>query len=188
LVLSLILEKWGLERGKDVAVLGIRGGMPELMISVSKGFVDAGMISAPSNLRGLKLGLRELIDASDLGIAYLNSPLSTRRSTIKTQRDMVLRVLRGYYEAVQETHNDRTSALKILAKYVRVDDSEILSEVYRIYGSRHLQKDISIDRESVKGLLKALGSEAEEAGPARFIDASLIEQLEREGFFRTTAP
>ena len=188
LVLSLVLEKWSLQRGKDVAVLGIRGGMPELMISVSKGFVDAGMISAPSNLRGLKLGLRELIDASDLGISYLNSPLSTRRSTIKSQRDMVLRVLRAYYEAVQETHTDRTSALKILAKYVRVDDPEILSEVYRIYGSRHLQKDISIELESVKGLLKALGSEAEEAGPTRFIDTSLLEQLEREGFFQKKAP
>src|SRR5262249_31699834 len=42
LVLSLLLEKWGLQRNKDVAVLGIRGGMPELLISVSKGFVDAG--------------------------------------------------------------------------------------------------------------------------------------------------
>jgi len=37
LVLSLILEKWGLQRGKDVTVLGIHGGMPELLISVSKG-------------------------------------------------------------------------------------------------------------------------------------------------------
>jgi NitT/TauT family transport system substrate-binding protein len=77
LVLSLILEKWGLQRSKDVSVLAIRGGMPDLMLSVTKGFVDAGMISAPSNLRGLKLGLRELIDASTLGISYLNSPLST---------------------------------------------------------------------------------------------------------------
>jgi ABC-type nitrate/sulfonate/bicarbonate transport system substrate-binding protein len=54
LVLSLLLEKWGLQRNKDVAVLGIRGGMPELLVSVRKGFVDAGMISAPSNLRGLQ--------------------------------------------------------------------------------------------------------------------------------------
>jgi NitT/TauT family transport system substrate-binding protein len=185
LVLSLILEKWDLQRGKDVAVLGIRGGMPELMISVSKGFVDAGMISAPSNLRGLKQGLRELIDASTLGISYLNSPLSTRRSIIRSQRDMVLRMLRGYYEGVQETHKDRNSALKILAKYVRVDDPEILSEVYRIYGSRHLQKNLSIDLEGVKGLLKALGSEAAETSPATFVDASLLQQLEREGFFQT---
>jgi len=121
LVLSLLLDRWGLQRNKDLTVLGIRGGMPELMVSVSKGFVDGGMISAPSNLRGIKMGLRELVDAAEYGIPYVNSPLSTRRSFIKTNRDTVLRVLRAYHEGVQETGNDKMTALKILAKYVRVD-------------------------------------------------------------------
>jgi len=184
LVLSLLLEKWGLQRNKDVAVLGIRGGMPELLISVSKGFVDAGMISAPSNLRGMKLGLREFVNVADLGIPYLNSPLSTRRSYIKTHRDVVLRVLRAYYQAVQETRNNRNSALKILAKYVRVDDTEILSEVYRIYGTNHLQKNLTIDLEGIKGLLNGLGSEATQVDPTAFIDISLLQDLDCEGFFQ----
>ena len=134
LVLSLLLERWGLHRNKEVTVLGIRGGMPELLVSVAKGFVDGGMISAPNNLRGIKLGLRELVDAADYGIPYVNSPLSTRRSYIKTNRDTVLRVLRAYHESVQEIRNDKDAALKILAKYVRVDEPAILNEVYRIYG------------------------------------------------------
>src|SRR5262245_48236239 len=184
LVLSLLLEKWGLQRNKDVAVLGIRGGMPELLISVSKGFVDAGMISAPSNLRGVKVGLREFVNVADLGIPYLNSPLSTRRSYIKAQRDVVLRVLRAYYQAVQETRNDRNSAVKILAKYVRVDDPEILSEVYRIYGASYLQKNLTIDLEGVRGLLNGLGTEATRVDPAVFMDVSLLQDLDREGFFQ----
>ena len=151
LVLSLLLERWGLQRNKDVTILGIRGGM----------------ISAPSNLRGIKMGLRELVDAADYGIPYVNSPLSTRRAFIKSNRDTVLRILRAYYEAVQETRNDKNSALKILAKYVRVDDPEILAEVYRSYGQNHLQKSISVDLEGVKGLLKGLGSEAAGANPPR---------------------
>jgi ABC-type nitrate/sulfonate/bicarbonate transport system substrate-binding protein len=111
------------------------------------------MISAPSNLRGTKMGLRELVDAADYGIPYINSPLSTRRSLIKSNRDTVLRVLRAYYEAVQETRNDKDSAIKILAKYVRVDNPEILAEVYRIYGQKQLQKNVAVDLESVNGLL-----------------------------------
>jgi NitT/TauT family transport system substrate-binding protein len=184
LVLSLLLEKWGLQRNKDVAVLGIRGGMPELLISVSKGFVDAGMISAPSNLRGVKLGLREFVNVADLGIPYLNSPLSTRRSYIKAQRDVVLRVLRAYYQAIQETRNDRNSTLKILAKYVRVDDPEILSEVYRIYGASYLQKNLTIDLEGLRGLLNGLGTETTRVDPAVFMDVSLLQDLDREGFFQ----
>lgn len=180
LVLSLLLERWGLQRSKDVTVLAIRGGMPELLISVAKGFVDGGMISAPNNLRGVKLGLRELIDAADYGIPYVNSPLSTRRSFIKSNRDTVLRVLRAYQESVQDIRSDKSTALKILSKYVRVDDPAILNEVYRIYGERHLPKSIAVDLESVKGLLKGLGSEAAGANPASFVDASLVQELEKD--------
>jgi ABC-type nitrate/sulfonate/bicarbonate transport system substrate-binding protein len=168
LVLSLLLERWGLQRNKDVTILGIRGGM----------------ISAPGNLRGIKMGLRELVDAADYGIPYVNSPLSTRRSFIKSSRDTVLRILRAYYEGVQETRNDKNSALKILAKYVRVDDPEILAEVYRSYGQNHLQKSVSVDLEGVKGLLKGLGSEAAGANPSSFVDASLVQELEKDLSFQ----
>lgn len=183
-VLSMILEKFGLQRGSDVTVLAIRGGMPDLMIAVSRGFVDGGMISAPSNLRGLKLGLRELIDSADLGVPYLNSPMSTRRAYIKNNRDTVLRVLRAYYQGVQETHNDREAAIKILAKYTRVVEPEILAESYRIYGQKHLQKTINVDLEGVKQLLKHIGKDAAGANPSQFVDASLIQELEKEGLFQ----
>jgi NitT/TauT family transport system substrate-binding protein len=187
LVLSMVLEKFGFLRGKDVMVVPIHGGMPDLMLAVSKGFVEGGMISAPSNLRGLKVGLRELIDSADLGVPYLNSPLSTRRAFIKSNRDTVLRVLRGYYEAVQATRNERESSMKILAKYTRVQDSEILAEAYRIYGVKHLQKNIHVELDGVAQLMKSLGKEAASANPASFVDASLVEELERDGFFKEKA-
>ena len=179
-VLSMILEKFGVQRGSDVTVLAIRGGMPDLMIAVSKGFVDGGMISAPSNLRGAKHGLRELIDSADLGVPYLNSPMSTRRAYIKSNRDTVLRVLRAYYHGVQETHHDREGAMRILAKYTRVAEPEILAESYRIYGQKHLQKTINVDLEGVKQLLKHIGKDAAGTSPASFVDATLVQELEKE--------
>jgi ABC-type nitrate/sulfonate/bicarbonate transport system substrate-binding protein len=184
LVLSMILDKFGLQRGRDVAVLSIRGGMPDMILAVTKGFVDGAMISAPSNLRGVKLGLRELIDSADLGVPDLNSPLSARRAYINTNRDTVLRVLRGYYQGVQETLNDRDGAIKILAKYTRVTEPEILAESYRIYGQKHLQKTISVDLAGVRQLLRALGKETSGANPANFVDASLAQELAKEGFFQ----
>ena len=64
---------------------------------------------------------------------------------------------------------------------------EILAEVYRIYGQKQLQKTINVDLEGVKGLLKGLGSEAAGANPANFVDASLVQELEKEGFFQQKA-
>jgi len=50
---------------------------------------------------------------------------------------------------------------------------------------KQLQTNISIDLEGVKGLLKGLGTEAAGANPTSFVDTSLLQELEREGFFQT---
>jgi ABC-type nitrate/sulfonate/bicarbonate transport system substrate-binding protein len=111
----------------------------------------------------------------------MNSPMSTRRAYIKSNRDTVLRVLRGYYHGVQETHGDRDGALRILAKYTRVSEPEILNESYRIYGQKHLQKTINVDLDGVRQLLKHIGKDAAGANPSQFVDASLVQELEKEG-------
>jgi hypothetical protein len=88
---------------------------------------------------------------------------------------------------VQETHSDREGSMRILAKYTRVTEPEILAESYRIYGQKHLQKSINVDLEGVRQLLKTLGKEAAGASAASFVDASLVQELEKEGFFQQKA-
>jgi len=77
--LDLALKKWALRRGTDVAVLQT-GGMPQLLGAIKGGSIDAGVISPPTNLQALKLGLKELVDFGDLEIDYPNSPLVAPRS------------------------------------------------------------------------------------------------------------
>jgi ABC-type nitrate/sulfonate/bicarbonate transport system substrate-binding protein len=146
--------------------------------------VDAGIISPPSNLQGLKIGLREMVDVSDVGIVFVNSPLSTTRSFIKSRRDVVLRMLRAYCEGIQQARNDKDSAIKILGKNARVEDPEILQELYRIYGSKHLERIPYVKTEGLEEVLSTMGKEAGSAKPADFVDNSLLKELEQQGIFR----
>lgn len=182
-VVALLSKKWGFQRGKDFTVFQT-GGMPQLLTAVQTGIVDAGIISPPSNLQGLKLGLKELVDVSDLGIVFVNSPLSTRRSFIKSHRDVVLRTLRAYCEGIQQARNDKDSAIKILARNARVEDPEILQELYRIYGSRHLERIPYVKAEGLEEILSTMGKEGADAKAAEFVDNSLLKELEQQGMFR----
>jgi NitT/TauT family transport system substrate-binding protein len=182
-VVNLLLKKWNFQRGRDVKVFQT-GGMPQLLSAVQTGVVDAGVISPPSNLQGLKLGLKELVDVSDLGINFVNSPLNATRSYIKSNRGVVQRTLRAYVEGIQQARSDKATALKVLAKYGRIDDPEILQEVYRIYGLKHLEKLPYVNPAGLEEILASLGKEAAGAKPADFIDNSLLRELEQEGFFR----
>ena len=94
----------------------------------------------------------------------------------------VLKFLRAYVEALHRVLTDRETALRILAKYTRTEDTEILASTYRHYRSRYLEK-IYVDLEGVKNLLRFELKDAGEAAPARFVDNSFVAELEREGMF-----
>src|SRR5258706_6123739 len=180
--LDLALKKWNLRRGADVAVLQT-GGMPQLLGAILAGSVDAGVISPPTNLSAAKMGLRELVDFSDLPIFYPNSPLATTQSFLEKNRGVALRFLRGYVDGIHRVKTDREAAPKIYSKATKVVDPEILGELYRIYAVKNLESVPGVKPEAVDEVLRSeLKSGAAKAGD--FIDNSLLVELEREGFFQ----
>jgi NitT/TauT family transport system substrate-binding protein len=181
--LDLALRKWRLERGRDVMIF-YTGGMPQLLGALTSGQLDGGVISPPTNLRALKLGLKELVDFGDLGIMYLNSPLATTNSFIKTHRDVVLRLLRSYCQGIQRVRTDRRTAIRVLAKYTKVQDPDILAELYRIYGVKFLEPVPYVSLEGVDAVLRSLGKDVELTKASDFIDNTLLRELEQEGLFR----
>ncbi|MGH7770581.1 MAG: ABC transporter substrate-binding protein [Candidatus Binatia bacterium] len=180
--LDLALKKWHLRRGTDVAVLQT-GGMPQLLGAITAGSVDAGVISPPTNLTAAKMGLKELVDFGDLPIQYPNSPLATTQAFLDKNRDLALRVVRAYAEGIHRVKTDREATLKIYAKYTKVQDPEILAELYRIYGVKHLERIPLVKPEAVDEVLRSEVKSAA-AKAADFIDNSLVAELEREGLFR----
>ena len=180
--LDLALKKWGLRRGTDMAVLQT-GGMPQLLGAIKGGTIDAGVISPPTNLQALKLGLKELVDFGDLEILYPNSPLAATQSYLAKNRDLVLRFLRGYAEGIHRVKTDRDNTLKIFSKYTAVKDAEILAELYRIYAVKHLERIPFVNLEAVDAVLQT-EVKSGTAKAADFIDNSLVAEIDREGFFR----
>jgi NitT/TauT family transport system substrate-binding protein len=182
LALDFALERWGLMRGRDVTVVQT-GGMPESLAGIGSGALDASVLSPPSNFRAKKSGLRELVDVGQMGIVFPNTPLSTRRSTIRAQRETVLKFLRGFSFGLERLRSDRAFSMKVLSRYTRVSDPEILGELYQVYGVRHTGDPIPYVRpEGVEGILKTI--DAREAKAGDFIDNSLLKEIEQSGFFR----
>ena len=180
--LDLALKKWDLRRGTDVAVIQT-GGMPQLLGAIKGGNIDAGVISPPTNLQALKLGLTELVDFGDLEIPYPNSPVAATQNFLTKNRAVVLRFLRGYSEGIHKVKTDRESTLRIFSKYTRVKDPEILAELYRIYGVKHLEQIPFVNSDAVNTVLEA-EAKTGNAKAADFIDNSFISEIEREGLFR----
>ncbi len=183
--LDFALRKWSLERGRDVAVLQT-GGMPEGLAGLSTGAWDAAVLSSPSNFRAKKIGMNELVDVGQLGVSFPNTPLATTRSYIRANRNVVLRFLRGFNQGLHRLRTDKDFSLKVLSKYAKVGDAEILGELYRVYGVKYSGDRVPYVRpEGVETILRRIESkEARDARPGDFIDDSLLQELEKSGWFR----
>ena len=181
--LDLVLKKWGLQRGKEVVVLQT-GGNAQLLGALAAGSVDAGILSSPTNLRAVKLGMKELVDFSDLGIAYPSSVVATTGQYLAENRKVALRFLRAYCEGIYRMSKDPATTMKAIAKYSNEQDPQILAEVYRVYGVKHLEKIPYVKTDGVQEVLRSEKMKATEANAMAFINNSLVAELEQEGFFR----
>jgi NitT/TauT family transport system substrate-binding protein len=181
--LDLFLKKVGLKRGKDVAVLQT-GGNPQLLGSLAAGTVDGGILSSPTNLRAARLGMRELVDFSELGIAYPASIVAASRQYLMENRKTVLGFMRAYCEGIYRVSKDPAATMKAIANHSRETDPQILAEVYRVYGVKHLEKVPYVKAAGVQEVLRAENMKATETNAMSFIDNSFVTELEQEGFFR----
>jgi ABC-type nitrate/sulfonate/bicarbonate transport system substrate-binding protein len=184
--LDAALKQWGLERGRDLIVIQT-GGMPEGLAALVSGALDAVVLSPPSNFRATKAGMHELVDVGQLGIVFPNTPLSTTKSFIKSNRDTALRFLRGFSQGLNRLRTDKEFSMKVLSKYTKVTDTETLAQLHQTYGVRYSGDRIPYMRaEGVDEILKRTpGKEARETKAGEFIDNSLLKELEQSGWFRT---
>lgn len=185
--LDAALKQWGLERAQVTVIQ--TGGMPEGLAALSSGSLDAVVLSPPSNFRAAKAGMYELADVGQMKIIFPNTPLSTTRSFIRSQRDTALRFMRGFTQGLQRLRADKEFSTKVLSKYTKVMDSETLAQLHQTYGVRYSGDRIPYVRaEGVEEILRRTpGKEAREAKAGDFIDNGLLKELEQSGWFKALA-
>src|SRR6185503_20070069 len=121
----ILLKKFNLEPNKDVALV-IAGPTSDRLSAVDAGRIDATLLTPSELPRSRKQGLVEVYDLVDLGVEVQGNGFATSRSFIKSQRDTVLSALKGYVEAIYYINRNRDESRKIIAKYLRLTDPEIL--------------------------------------------------------------
>lgn len=182
--LDAAVKHWNMERSQLTVIQ--TGGMPEGLAGLTSGALEAVVLSPPSNFRAAKAGMHELEDVGQLKITFPNTPLSATRSYLRANRDTALRFMRGFTLGLQRLRGDREFSMKVLSKYTKVVDAETLSQLHQAYGVKYSGDRIPFVRpESIDEILKRTpGKEAREARAGDFIDNSLLQELDKSGWFK----
>ena len=184
----ILFKKFNLEPNKDVAVV-VAGPTMERLAAVDAGRIDATILTPSEMPRARKQGLVEVYDMLDLGIEVQGNGFATSRSFIRSNREIALSALKGYVEALFYIPRNREETRRITAKYMRTTDPEVLDATYDWFVKRVSKKPYPTLR-GIQYLLDEVASKlpnAKNAKPEQFVDLSLLQQLEREGFFTEMA-
>ena len=184
----ILLKKFNLEPNQDVALV-VAGPTSDRLSAVEAGRIDATVLTPSELPRARKQGLVEVYDMLDLGIEVQGNGFATSRSYIKSQRDTVLSALKGYVEAIYYINRHRDETRKIVAKYLRLSDPEVLDATYTAF-VKTVSKRPYPTLKGIQFMLDEVAAKlpnARTAKPEQFVDLSLLQQLEREGFFAEMA-
>jgi ABC-type nitrate/sulfonate/bicarbonate transport system substrate-binding protein len=181
-VIRIALKKSNLEPNKDVALLSL-GAQPEVFAALQSGAVQAGAFTFPLYAAAAKLGMRELINFGSLGVEDIAGTVITTRGFIAKERDTALRFLRAFARGMQRYRTDKEFSKKVLGKYGKITDEEALEGTWQDYAPT-LQKT---PRPSLKAIQFMIENQYPDKKPLpkpeQFVDLTLVDQLEKSGFF-----
>jgi NitT/TauT family transport system substrate-binding protein len=173
------LKKLGLDPDKDVAMLQV-GDFGTRLASLAAGTVQGTLLLPPFTLRAKELGLRPLYDMVASGIHYPINQITTRQSFIKLQRETVKNFMRGFVAGLAKFRTDRKFGLQVLAKNLRETDARILQETYDFW-LKVFPRVPNPGPEDATVFLELMQVK-EQRDWKDFVDTSVMDELEREGF------
>jgi len=178
-----VLRRFGLDAG-DVNFIQTGGG-PDTLAALVGQVVDAAALASPSDTRALELGYHYVIYGPDLRIPYAATAFNTRR-TIIAKRPLVLgRFMKAMAEAAKIAHTDREHTVKVLGKYLRIQNRKILEASYDSE-IKALEPRLAIRLDGLKGNLEEISPtepRAKNVQAEDMIDTRYLDEMGKTGFF-----
>ena len=177
------LKSAGLDPQKDVQLIQI-GNTADILAALINGTVDAGTLTFPYNFSTRKLGYRQLPDLSQSGARYATAAFLAKRSFLVAQRARMLAFIKALVEAIHYVKTNPETALKILQRYTRMADREVLKLAYDEYAQNVWPRVPAIEPEDIKLILEHLAQtnpKAREIQPAALVYGNLVESVARSG-------
>jgi NitT/TauT family transport system substrate-binding protein len=181
----LLLEKVGLNPTKDVTIIQV-GAQPTRFQALVAGTIDATIIAPPFDITAKKQGYNVLVNLAELSLPYPQQVVETTDRFIRENPQAVKNYLKGFIAGIHYGLTNKEGAKKIMAKYLRITDPEILDATYASYAQttdRRAYPNMQGFQYAVEELARRVPS-AKDKKAEDFVNMRFLHELDKEGFFK----
>jgi ABC-type nitrate/sulfonate/bicarbonate transport system substrate-binding protein len=185
LAARVAVQKLGLNE-KDVSIISM-GTDSERLSAMTQGIADGTVVTIGGYVAAQKLGFHSILDLSQLNIPYEAASLITTRTMIKENPDRVGKFVKGFLAAIQYARAHREFTLKVLSKYMRTSDQEVLNASYDYYVGRIIPRTPYVSEKGLQAVIDFVRQRNPQTPAAKvqdFMDNRFIKELDESGFIK----
>ena len=171
----ILLRKYGLENAVNVRQMG---GTIEVSAAFQNRLI-AGAVTSEMRVTPPSQA-KVLLQLVDMGIPYSMNMIAVQRDYLRRNQDAVENMVRAYVDGLAFMHRNKERALKIIAKYGRLNDPKLIDQFYDD-AATYLDRIPRAEPEAVQTILEFMGKK--NIPVETFQDNTIIDKLTREGFF-----
>ena len=186
LAVNLALNEWNIPR-QSVTVLAT-GSAPARLSAMSTKALDATVLSPPETFMAARMDLNVLAQLTDLKASFPQSVIAVRRSFLEKNRDAVKKFMRAYSEAIYIFKSNKQKVLSVYARRLKQQDSAVIEQTHAYFAPK-FSFPPRVDPDGMRNVLDQVSQREPEARRPfrvdRFLDESITDELEKEGFFNS---
>ena len=169
---------------REVTILQL-GEQATRLEAMKAGQLDAAILLPPITTLAQKDGMNVLLDMSELGGEFLITGMASSQKYLTQNKPSATRFMRAFVEGIHYFKTQRRESEKIIARYMRTDNMEAVGATWEYFAGKIVPRKPYPSVKGVKALLDLAAKErpeAAKAAPERFINATLLKELDDSGF------
>lgn len=177
------LNRMGIDL-REVTLLQL-GEQATRLAAMKAGQLEAAILLPPITTLAQKEGMNVLMDMSELGAEFQITGLASSQGFLTQKRASALRFMRAFVEGIHYYKTRKKESMEIIARYMRTNDMEAVEATYDYFAAKIVPKKPYPSIKGVKALLDLAAKDRPEAGrvsPERFVNVTLLKELDENGF------
>ena len=157
---------------------------PTRLAALNSGTVQGTVVLPPDTIVARRMGMNFLLDMGTLGLEFQNATISAGRQVLENKPEIARRFVKSMVEGIHTYKTDKAFSFKVLRKYLKTDDPELVEEAYSFYADK-LPKKPYPTLKGIQAILDQLAKTNPRAAgsqPGQFVDVHFLRELDTSGY------